>query len=177
MAFDPVVELFIKEINPKLYGYAFSLIHDEQVALDLVQDALLKWIDKQYYTKPQDQWQPLVYTILLNAVRSWGRHERIKSMVWLNPSHSEEYTDTILNNSSDGRDAPYQTLVDDGFKQALDAALKNLSMRQREAFFLRTIEGFSTEQTAKIMGVSIGSVMTHLSRAHASLQYQLIDYY
>jgi len=53
------------------------------------------------------------------------------------------------------------------------AAFRRLPTRQREVFALRQIEGWSTEDTARALGVSTGSVKRHLSRAVSKLRAML----
>ncbi|MEE9141261.1 MAG: sigma factor-like helix-turn-helix DNA-binding protein, partial [Gammaproteobacteria bacterium] len=56
---------------------------------------------------------------------------------------------------------------------ALDEAIRALPERQRETFLLRTLEGLNVAETARVMGVTDGSVKTHYSRAVHSLREQL----
>lgn len=44
-------------------------------------------------------------------------------------------------------------------------AFRRLSSRQREIFALRHLEGRSTQEVAKLLGLSTGSVKRHLFRA------------
>lgn len=55
----------------------------------------------------------------------------------------------------------------------LDVALARLSPEQRAVLLLVTLEEFSYEDTAKILGIPTGTVMSRLSRARASLREQL----
>jgi RNA polymerase sigma-70 factor (sigma-E family) len=49
------------------------------------------------------------------------------------------------------------------------AAVRGLSDRQREALMLRYFLGLSTEETARVMGISAGTVKSAISRAIAAL--------
>ena len=52
-------------------------------------------------------------------------------------------------------------------------AFRELSGRQREVFVLRYLEGWSTEEVAKSLAISEGSVKNHLFRAVHSLREAL----
>ena len=52
----------------------------------------------------------------------------------------------------------------------LVSALRSLPDRQREAVVLRYWGDLSVDQCAAVMGVSIGSVNQHLSRARSALR-------
>lgn len=56
---------------------------------------------------------------------------------------------------------------------ALGAALKKLPRRQREAVVLRHLAGMPEAEVADLLGISSGSVKTHLSRGLAALRARL----
>lgn len=56
--------------------------------------------------------------------------------------------------------------------QAIDA----LPPKHRAVLVLRMIEGYSTEETAQILGIPYGTVLSRLSRAHARLKEHLKAY-
>lgn len=54
-------------------------------------------------------------------------------------------------------------------------ALSDFPERQREVVLLRLLEGFSTEETARALRISRGSVKTHLHRAKERLKVQFAN--
>ena len=57
----------------------------------------------------------------------------------------------------------------------LETAVDSLPDGWRETFVLRQIEGFSTAETAEVLGVSEDVVKTRFSRAKAGLRRELLD--
>ena len=53
------------------------------------------------------------------------------------------------------------------------AVMGTLPERQRQTFHLRMLEQWSTEDTAAAMGITTGSVKTHLQRALQAVRTQL----
>jgi RNA polymerase sigma-70 factor (ECF subfamily) len=150
-------------------------VRDEHLALDLVQDAMLRLAEK-YARKPAAELPLLFQRILQNAIRDHYRRQKVRSM-W-----------TTLLSSLQGRDGeddrdPLETLeVQDGRPGGpaeeversqvialIEQGLGNLPARQREAFLLRYWEELDVSETAHAMGCSQGSVKTHCSRATHSL--------
>ena len=55
-------------------------------------------------------------------------------------------------------------------REALNALIRELPPRQRQVLWLRLIADFSEAETAEILGISIGSVKTHLHHARERMQ-------
>lgn len=60
-------------------------------------------------------------------------------------------------------------------RSVVRVALMRLSRRQREAVVLRYFAGLNDAEVAQAMGVSAGTVKTHLHRARAALRDELED--
>jgi len=58
----------------------------------------------------------------------------------------------------------------DKYRKAIASALKRLTARERMAFVLRMEEKYSTEEVAKVMNISKGTVKTLLHRAKEKMK-------
>lgn len=148
---------------------------NEQDAMDIVQDAMIKLVQR-YAGRDEQEWGPLFHRILQSRIRDWYRRSLVRNRlrVWFG---SEEDEDDPLQNQPDPRgEEPLGELETERFGVELERALGRLPNRQQQAFMLRAWEGLSVEETAQAMGVSAGSVKTHYSRAVHSLREQLEDF-
>jgi RNA polymerase sigma-70 factor (ECF subfamily) len=143
------------------------------VALDIVQDAMLKLAEK-YSDKPNDELPLLFQRILQNTIRDHFRRQKVRS-AWLTffsglqPKHEEEDFDPLDVLEDDDNQstpaAPFEALEQKQLIAVIEQAMTVLPARQREAFLLRYWEGLDTAETATAMGCTEGSVKTHCSRA------------
>jgi len=80
------------------------------------------------------------------------------------------------------REGAYDQLLHDpdAMARALDAelqeAIASLTPKERSVLLLRIIGGFSTSETARMLGMPAGSVMGFLGRARRKLRLSLADY-
>lgn len=166
---------FLLEVQSGAFRMAVLATRSEAEALDLVQDAMFRWV-KRYQDKPQTEWKPLFFRVLQNRIRDWQRRSILGSRIFAsNTATDEDGSDDLATVEYAGpeSDAPDAIAIDGEFSKALVGALRELPKRQREAFVLRSWQGLSTREAATAMGCGEGSVMTHLSRAHQALRCHL----
>ncbi len=77
----------------------------------------------------------------------------------------------------DWSDDPSDNMLRTELKKITDAAIHSLSHKYRLVFNLRDIEGFSTQETADILGISTQSVKTRLHRARLFLREKISKSY
>ena len=174
------MERFLTQMELPLYRYAVRQTGQGDEAVDLVQDAMLRWVEAGYDKKPPEQWRALLYRIQLNRIRDWARarrRARLLGFFSLTPDPARDGRDEPeAYLAAPDADCPDAVHAATDLGEALAAALRALPPRQREAFNLRVLEGLDTREAAKAMGVSPGSVMTHLYRATHALQAALAEY-
>ena len=147
---------------------------DEDAALDIVQDAMLKLTEK-YSGKPANELPMLFARILQNTIHDHFRRQKVRN-TWTTllsafgkgDEKDEEYDPLeSLHAKSDDNAAedPARQFEQAQVLRHIEQALARLPARQREAFLLRYWEELDVAEAAAAMGCSEGSVKTHCSRA------------
>lgn len=175
MASTPELEAFLREVSSKAYRQALYSVKNEEIALDLVQESMMKLAEK-YADKPAAEFPMLFTRILQNTVLDHHRRQKVRN-TWTTSFSSfqkddEEEFDVLesLLSSEDVQNESAQSTVErQQNMNAIEQALMALPERQRQAFVLRYWEEMDLAETAAIMGCSEGSVKTHCSRATKAL--------
>ena len=172
---------FLAEVERRAYKQAMFAVRDEETALDIVQDAMLK-LTERYSGKPLAELPLLFQRILQNEIRDFYRRSKVRSL-WMTPisalfgAESEEDCDPLetleVARDSNFAELPAEQLERSQIVAAIEKALEKLPARQRQAFLLRYWEEMDVAEAAKIMGCSEGSVKTHCSRATHALAVML----
>ena len=151
-------------------------VRDEEAALDIVQDSMLKLAEK-YGDRPEEEFPMLFQRILQNTIRDFYRRSKVRSM-WttvlsaFSPDGDDDHDplETLAADEDDaGPKTPESKLLQAQTLNIIDDEIKKLPARQREAFLMRYWEDMDVAETAAAMGCSEGSVKTHCSRATHTL--------
>jgi len=167
---------FLAETEKRAYKQALFAVHNEHVALDIVQDSMMK-LALKYASKPTDELPLLFQRILQNTIRDYYRRQKIRSL-WTtlfsaftpNDQDKNQEDFDILETLQVKQESNFAREPDVQLERAqliglIEKAMEILPARQREAFMLRYWEEMSLAETAIIMKCSEGSVKTHCSRA------------
>lgn len=151
-------------------------MRNDESALDIVQDAMLKLAEK-YGDKPAAELPMLFQRILQNTIRDFYRRQKVRSL-WttllsaFTPSDNEDADplETLeVEPGSYSPATPHASLEQTQVLAIIEEEVKKLPPRQRQAFLMRYWEDMDIAETAAAMGCSEGSVKTHCSRATHSL--------
>lgn len=172
---------FLAEVERRAYKQALFAVRDEHVALDIVQDAMLK-LSEKYGGKDLSELPLLFQRILQNTIRDFYRRQKVRAL-WTTPVSSlvagdgDEEHDPLetmeVESESKSMEPPSDQLARSQTLAVIEKALEKLPARQREAFLLRYWEEMDVAEAAKVMGCSEGSVKTHCSRATHALAAML----
>ncbi len=171
-----ILDRFLAGVEKRAYRMARIATSNSDDALDIVQDAMLKLVEK-YADRSEAELGPLFHTILQSRIRDWYRRSSVRNRLrsWLGSEDDEEDALQLVADPA-GR-SPDQLLEARGGIEALDKALHSLPLRQQQVFLLRAWEGLDVKDTARAMNCAEGSVKTHYSRALAALRVKLGEHW
>ncbi|MEP6702949.1 MAG: RNA polymerase sigma factor [Betaproteobacteria bacterium] len=167
---------FLAEVERRAYKHAKFAVRDDDAALDIVQDSMMKIVEK-YADKPAAELPMLFHRILQNTIHDHFRRTKVRS-TWTTllsalsgrnregEDDDHDPLDTMaVDSASNATVNPEVQLGQAQTLKLIEQALEKLPARQREAFLLRYWEELDVAETAAAMGCSEGSVKTHCSRA------------
>ncbi len=172
------MEEFFKSIERQAYRMALFSCSNQEDALDLVQDAMCKFVEK-YAEKPEEEWKALFYRILQNKIRDFYRKESVRSRwrIWLNGRAEEEDAEPLEQLADPTGQTPERETGNRQMFDHLQQELKKLSLKQQQVFLLRAWEGLSVNEAALAMSCSEGTIKTHYFRATERLRKKLGDHW
>lgn len=151
-------EIFFAQHAEEVQRWIAVTIGDADLAADAAAEAMAKAFSRWSKVATFENPQGWVYRVGVNwAKKRFIRQRRDAQRfgAWLGerPDHSE--------------------LVEEGGLGELAETLGLLPLKQREILVLRYVVGFSTAETARLLGVAEGTVQSRTSRAAARLRQQL----
>ena len=141
--------------SPALLRTAYLLTGSRADAEDLLQTALAKTYLAWDRIRDREALDGYVRRVMVNTQTSWWRRRKV----------DEHPVEVLPERGADRDDSADLDLHD-----ALWAALAELPKRQRAMVVLRYYEDLSEAETARVLGVSVGTVKSTTSRALAKLR-------
>jgi RNA polymerase sigma-70 factor (ECF subfamily) len=181
LATEQELSEFLRSVEKRAFKRSVYHVRDEEAALDIVQDAMMK-LAEHYGDKPPGELPMLFQRILSNCTLDWFRRQKTRNALFSNMSDFESAGDDqdfdLLETFAAEAGSQQAESAEDTTRRAqvfhqIEAQIQELPARQREAFLMRYWEDMDVAETAAAMGCSEGSVKTHCSRAVAALSKAL----
>ena len=156
-----------KKIYNAFYGYAMSVCDcyaaTEEDALEIMNDGFLKIFREVYHFKP-------AYANELNSFKGWLRRIMVNTAIdhfRKNKKHQVvSELETVYNNMSGFESSGLDKLSYD----EIIRSIQNLSPAYRTVLTLFVVEGYSHEEIAESLDISIGTSKSNLAKARKQLQ-------
>src|SRR3954452_2686886 len=166
-------EELVARHRDKIYARAFSMMRNEDEAVDLSQEAWVKGWQRLKQFQGESSfvtWMTrIVINLCLDQLRKQKRHrsESIELMEEESGGVERQMPVVTVN--------PTEGLERSELRQRIDKALSQLSVEHRTVLILHEFEEMEYKQIAKTMGCSIGTVMSRLFYARRKMAALLAD--
>ena len=156
------LDLFTQRILPmkdKLFRFAFRLLQNVQEAEDIVQDVMVRvWQKREEWAL----WQSVEAYCMTATRNSCLDRIRRKKLI----SVQEE---KALHVSSTDKD-PYEHMLNKEILTQIRKCVDSLPENQQQVVHLREIEGFSYNEIAALLNMSLEQVKTNLFRGRNAIK-------
>lgn len=166
------IDGLIDQHTEALYSYALMRVGKPDVAEDMVQDTLLGALESWKSFAGRSSERTWLIGILRHKILDFFRQNRKREDLD-DESWRTEYFDKSRHWKGKLRNwkADPEALAEDAeFRQTLQDCLKELSRVMAQAFVMREIEGFSSEQVCKHLKISQTNLWVRLHRARLQLR-------
>jgi len=173
-AFDELVTRY----RTRIFGMIYNMVHNEQDAWDLAQDAFVKAWKSIGRFQGKSSFYTWMYRIVMNVTIDWLRKKQVKG-------GGTEFDDAIHLRDVDpasktlprAEAMPHEHMEHGEIRLRIDKAIAQLSPEHRAVILMKETEDMQYHEIAEALGCSIGTVMSRLFYARKKLQNLLRDVY
>ena len=168
----------VKQYDRYIYRLALNITGNQQDAEDVLQETLLKAYTKLDQFHGDSRFYTWLVRIGVNeALMRLRKRSSDKNTVSLDEPVEAEGKSPVLREIEDWADNPEKRYAKLELGKILNETVQRLEPQFRTVFVLRDVENFSTEETAKMMDLSVPAVKSRLLRARLQARELLNRYF
>lgn len=167
--------LLFERYYKRIYNTVYPIVGNASDAEDVVQEAFVKAYQALESLREGQAFLAWLYRIALNLARNAVRDRR--AQLW--ESLDEHITwgdDSLERQVADSAPEPADVMEEREVQEVVRKAIATLSPAHREVIVLHHLQGLSVEEIAGIVGCSVGTVKSRLSRGRDALRRKLRSY-
>jgi len=159
----------VKAHEQTIYNFSFKICRNKDKAENTMQETFLSMVKNIKQFGGQSKLSTWLYRVVTNHCLMLARTESKHT------ADSFDDDDLLIDekNIADWKITPDKAAENNELKKILDEAIQKLAPEYRIVFMLRDVEGFSTEETASMVELSVPAVKSRLHRARAFLRNEL----
>jgi len=169
---EQAVEALFRRYHRPLFQTAFRVLGNTEDAEDALQDGLLSAYRNLKRFEGRSQFSTWLTRIVINAALMRRRSAKARPAVSLDEAPREEELPASERFADDGP-TPEQVFASTEIREMISENLDELSPLLRTAFVLREVQGYSTGEAAKKLGVTENTLKARLWRARQQLAERL----
>ena len=159
-------EEIVRRYQQRVYATALRIVRRHEVADDVTQEAFFRGYQALHRFEVGRPFGPWICRIAANLAVN-----HVRSPIAREEPLPEGHGETPAEAAD-----PLQGVLDVEARAMLESALRGLPAEQRAVFALRVFEDQSYKEIAEALGISLGTVMSRLSRAREKLREALTPY-
>lgn len=163
----------LNQYDRRIYRLARNITGNREEAEDVLQDVFLKAYEHLGEFRGESRFYTWLVRVTVNQALMKLRERRIGT--WLSFDEPIETDDRGLmpREIEDWDDNPEEKYAKSELQAILNQAIEDLEPQFRAVFLVRDVEEFSTEETARMLGLSVPAVKSRLLRARLKLRERL----
>lgn len=160
-AFEELVRRYESQIAATVHG----MLGNTDVADDIGQEVFIRFHKSMSRFREDAALGTYLTRIAINlSINELNRRKR-RSLFFKSPEE---------NNLIEPSRSPDAEIIRNERQEIVQTAIQKLEPKFRSVVVLRLIEGYSTDETAKILNIPLGTVLSRLSRAQKKLKAKLV---
>lgn len=169
----------VKTERSRLLNFIRKRVPSEEDAQDILQDVLYELVETYRVMKPVEKIAAWLFTVARNKITDLYRKKKPESLENIN-SYSGDSDDEsffltdLLSQRSDNADSK---LIRNTILEAVQEALAELPVEQREVFVMHELEDMSFNEISKITGVGLNTLLSRKRYAVLHLRKKLQHLY
>lgn len=156
-------EALFKEYYFLLTRFAWRYVESKAIAEEIVQDVFTDIWDQRKSWEITGSLQSYLYTIVKNKCLDYLKHQKIEH------KYDNQWMELKKNPTIDFTDEEREQLI----RKAIKKAIANLPPRGRMTYQLHRYDGLTYEEIAEVMGVSVKTVESQMTRTLKKLRKSL----
>jgi RNA polymerase sigma-70 factor (ECF subfamily) len=159
----------VKKHEATVYNFAFKICRSRDKAENTMQETFLSMVKSLHQFDSKSKLSTWLYRIVSNHCLMEARKNKRYEFVEV------ETDDSLFDDKyiSDWSTLPIKDIENKELRNILDKSISKLAAEYRVVFLVRDVEQFSTEETAKMLNLSIPAVKSRLHRARAFLRKEI----
>lgn len=179
---DPVaVEELIRSHQTRVYNFAMRMCRNVEDAKDILQETFLGMLRSIKEFRGESKFTTWLYRIASNACLK----KRRRGVFEPGPEQEMSLDELMPRPGPDGRRSEIADWSEDAehallrgeLSERMEAAIDRLPRDYKIVLVLRDIEGFSAEETAEVLKLSVPAVKSRLHRARVFVRKELAGYF
>ncbi len=164
---DDAFRKLFENYQDRVFNLAVRLLGNQADAADVSQEAFITVFKKIHEFRFSSRFYTWLYRVVYNLCMDQRRRAPGGPL----PASTNESADSLLARIADPAPTPSEQVSEgESRTRAVENALRRLSEPLRVAIVLRYMEDLQYGEIADVLGCSVGTVKSRLSRAHHFLQ-------